>query len=152
MFIFYIIVLLILSFRIDLFLTRFVRHDEKWVPSRFGAQIWYTKRLFVYLTCCNTTTLFMRATLIKLTRWTRPYLIQERDSIVAFMSPRQWGRHVFLMSSHDDDRNELWNSAPCMFVAFLPSSRTPSSVTPYLRSHKRKTWNSCHCSFWINDL
>lgn len=97
-------------------------------------------------------TLFMRATLIKLTRWTRPYLIQERDSIVAFMSPRQWGRHVFLMSSHDDDRNELWNSAPCMFVAFLPSSRTPSSVTPYLRSHKRKTWNSCHCSFWINDL
>lgn len=55
MFIFYIIVLLILSFRIDLFLTRFVRHDEKWVPSRFGAQIWYTKRLFVYLTRCNTT-------------------------------------------------------------------------------------------------
>lgn len=23
-------------------------HDGKWVPSRFGARVWYTKRLFVY--------------------------------------------------------------------------------------------------------
>lgn len=31
----------------------------------------------------------------------------------------------------------LWNSTPYMFVVFLPSTWTPSSVTPYLRINVR---------------